>query len=141
LIIVDASVAVQWIAPEPGHEISASLLGRTDLAAPTFMLLEVANGLRRKLAAGDVSEQQALFGLTEIERTVRLFEPPMAVVSAALKLAMMVSHPIYDCLYVAMAEQVGGKFATRDDVFAKRLGTWGRGGILVALPIVDEPDE
>jgi predicted nucleic acid-binding protein len=59
LIVIDASVAVQWVVPEPGYEASASLIRRDDLIAPDLLILEVANAFRRKIAAGEMTQEQA----------------------------------------------------------------------------------
>lgn len=54
MIIVDASVAVQWIAEEDTSALSDELLSRDDLTAPELLQIEVANALRRKVWVGDM---------------------------------------------------------------------------------------
>jgi predicted nucleic acid-binding protein len=45
-LIIDACVAIKWFVPEPGHEAATALLeGNSDLLAPDWLLIEVANAL------------------------------------------------------------------------------------------------
>ena len=48
MIVVDASVAVKWFAPEPGSaEAEALLVGDESRAAPEHLTVEVAEALLR----------------------------------------------------------------------------------------------
>lgn len=48
-LVVDASVALKWFVPDPGHEAALAILKADDaepqLLAPDWLLVEVANAL------------------------------------------------------------------------------------------------
>jgi len=46
-----------------------------------------------------------------------------AIAAAALKLAIEKNHPVYDMLYIALAEESACKFVTADEVLIEKLGS------------------
>ena len=119
MIVVDASAAVKWVAAEPDHELALPLLKRDDLIAPYLLLVEVANALSRKINASEVSLEQAATGLDRIGQLVRLVVPDQTLLNRALDLAVSLKHPIYDCLYLALAISEASPLVTFDQEFAK----------------------
>ena len=114
-MIVDASVAVKWLASEDGSAAANALLGYPGLAAPELILSEVGNAIWRKRRAGEV-------GLVEVQPSdIRQFvarlEPTVAFVDRALALAFAMNHPVYDCVYLAMAEAEDDIVVTADGRF------------------------
>jgi predicted nucleic acid-binding protein len=137
LIVVDASIAVQWLVPEAGAELSASVLGRADLIAPGLLMVEVANALRRKIMSGDIGKPEADDGFRLIAANVDLRLPSPSLVTRALAMALEMSHPIYDCIYLALAEAIAGRLLTRDREFAARVERIALGHLLATLPLGD----
>ena len=117
MIVVDASVAVQWVLPESGSEAANELL-LEDMSAPTFWLLEAANVLWRRQRRGEMSAGQA------ISRFNELLNAPIAslaiepYIDKALQLATELGHSVHDCLYLAAAIQHGTHVVTADRRFA-----------------------
>jgi predicted nucleic acid-binding protein len=74
-----------------------------ELAAPSLWLIEAANALWRRSQRGELSSAEAS------ERLAELLNAPVASSSsdsdlpAACELASALKHPVYDCLYLAMA--------------------------------------
>ncbi|MHB1101927.1 MAG: type II toxin-antitoxin system VapC family toxin [Devosia sp.] len=135
MIVVDASVAVQWIAWEETSELSDTLLARSDLVAPDFMQVEVANALRRKVYVGEISAEQARAGLSFIRDKVALRRLSPAILDRALDLSVVMYHPIYDCIYLAVAEQEGGLLVTFDNELKYRIKEHGLANLLAELPL------
>jgi predicted nucleic acid-binding protein len=136
VIIVDASVALKWIVPEVDGQMEAdSVLRHDELWAPDMLLVEVGNVLRRKVAAGDVQADDALAGLRTLAETVGLIGVDSALATAALGLAVRLAHSVYDCLYLATAERLDGRVATRDAEFSRRVRRAGFGHRLATLPL------
>ena len=59
-VVIDASVAVKWILPEPGHEASLRLLDlyqdeQVDLYAPYLLITEVGSVLWKRVQRGDLN--------------------------------------------------------------------------------------
>lgn len=116
-IVVDASVALKWIFDEPESEAAVALRGE-DLIAPAIWLAEAANVLWRRARIGDITADEASSRLSE------LLNAPVASLAMepqleqALKLAMGIGHPVYDCLYLAVALHHQTHLATADRRFA-----------------------
>lgn len=121
--VLDASIAVRWVATEPGSAEAASLLSRpTRWVAPRLLLTEVAGALRRKTVEGRLREMvaaealDALLGAVDAG-AIRLADDEQ-VIAAALMLATSLNHRVADCVYVAVAEREGAGLATADQRLA-----------------------
>jgi predicted nucleic acid-binding protein len=114
--VVDASVAVQWFAREPGSEVAAALVeGNQPLVAPDIMPLEVANALWKKLRRGDVPAGDLQPAVTRILASDITLIPTLAVLERAVRLAVEIGHPVYDCVYLVLAEERGAPLASNDE--------------------------
>lgn len=115
-IVIDASVALKWVLDEPGQAEADALLDE-ELIAPSLWLLEAANALWRRSVRGELTAAEAE------ERLGELFHAPVTsirieedLVSAA-RLAAELSHPVYDCLYLALALREHSCLVTADRRF------------------------
>ena len=114
--MVDASVAVQWFAREPGSEASATLVeGKQPLVAPDIMPLEVANALWKKVRHGDVPAGDLQPAVTRILASDITLVPTLALLERAVRLGVEISHPVYDCVYLVLAEERGAPLASIDE--------------------------
>jgi predicted nucleic acid-binding protein len=117
--VVDASVAIKWLVDEPLSAQAARLLDDDlPLAAPELIYAEAANALwaiarRGQISAGDVRE--ALDLLADAPLTVPSSMRQLMI--AAARLADDLDHPVYDCLYLALALQEQRPVITADRRF------------------------
>lgn len=115
-LVVDASVALKWVLAEPGQAAADALLDE-DLIAPSLWLLEAASALWRRNLRGELSAGEAE------ERLSELFSAPVTSIpieddlSAAAALAQRLGHPVYDCLYLALAMREQAQVVTADRRF------------------------
>ena len=115
-LVVDASVALKWVLAEPGQAAADALLDE-DLIAPSLWLLEAANALWRRNLRGELSVAEAQ------ERLSELFNAPVTAIpieedlTAAANLAQRLGHPVYDCLYLALALREQTQVVTADRRF------------------------
>jgi predicted nucleic acid-binding protein len=117
--VVDASVAVKWLVAEKHSEEAAGLLtaGRA-LIAPELMFVEVASALwslrrRHIITADEVHRALEDLELAPVTVTANLRQ----LVPAAARLALELSHPIYDCIYLALSLQANFPVITADQRF------------------------
>lgn len=115
-IVIDASVALKWVFDERGTEAAIALLAE-ELIAPELWLAEASNALWRHVRLGETSSAEALARIDELAKA------PVALMSIepymrrALQLATQLDHPVYDCLYLALAEHLDTHVITDDRRF------------------------
>lgn len=134
--VVDASVVVDLVAPDVGPGSSAArmidklMAGGADITAPALVLLETSNalltGIRRGRWDGAAADGAA----------ARLGRLPLRIADVsedrerAFELARRYDNwPVYDMVYVALAERLGTEFYTADGRLLARLAhlPWVRG--------------
>jgi len=121
-LVVDASVATCWFVREAATEKANGLIAATaNLVAPSLMLAELANTLWKKTRRGEIRADLAEAGLREIRRFVPLIVELPDLIPPALALAQELGHPVYDCVYLALARRRGAPFVTLDRVLTARL--------------------
>jgi predicted nucleic acid-binding protein len=114
--VIDASVALKWfLADEPhAEEALAILRNETSLLAPDILIAEVCNAAWRCVRLGRISEAQ----MSEIAAALpRLFDALVGAADLApraVAIAGRLDHPVYDCLYVALAESRKTSLITAD---------------------------
>ena len=105
-LAVDASVALKWFLPEErlADEALAIIRDGSGLIAPDILVAEVCNGAWRSARLGRIGQDQ----VDEIAAILpRIFEALIGAASLApraVAIAAAIDHPVYDCLYVALAE-------------------------------------
>lgn len=119
-LIIDASVAVQWVVP--GHHTWAALALRADalyrgesLRAPALFAYEVTSVLRGSEAAGLLTRDEARAALNLILDTVTLYPAVRVLSRRALEIAgLTAQRSAYDAHYIALAESEGCDYWTDD---------------------------
>ena len=127
MIVVDASVAVKWLLPEPGAAAAQRLLtGGDSLLGPGLIRVEVAAVIARKARFGEIdahdAETAATLWLQAISDGVVGLVPDEIDLPQAFKLALALGHPLQDCLYLALAERLGTPLITADEAFVAKAG-------------------
>lgn len=121
-LIVDASVAIKWVVDEIDRAAAREFVSDThELLAPDFLLVEASNILWKKFTRNQIDQSQARRALEELTATFDEFLPTRELVDQALSLSVVLSHPAYDCMYVAAAEQRDGMLLTADTGLVKAL--------------------
>ncbi len=118
--VVDASVAVKWVLPEPGSDRAGTLLtavadGRIRILTPDICVAEVTNVLwKRCHRRNELTPRQARQAQALLMDALPTPTPSADLASTALDIALMFGHSVYDCLYVALAELDGCPLVTAD---------------------------
>lgn len=113
-LVIDASVAVKWLVEEADTGAAVALLAR-DLAAPALLRIEVANALRTAVGKGAMARVRAMALLDRLHAApVALLPHDDALERRALEVALDLGHPVYDCVYLALAERTGRLLVTAD---------------------------
>ncbi len=124
-LVIDASVAIKWFAPEPLHESARQLLESSDQrVAPDWLLIEVANVLWKQQRRGNIKSAEASRILTLLPQLLT-FQASRDLVAVASDIAIALDHPVYDCLYLALTENIGGQLVTADRELATKASEAG----------------
>lgn len=114
--IVDASVALKWVIADSGEEVALRLRDAT-LGAPEILLVECGSALWAKVRRREIDEDEANDALASLRAAPVVLTVLSDLLSDALHLAFLLTHPIYDCLYLALAVQTGTPVVTADRRF------------------------
>lgn len=115
ILVVDVSIAIKWLVAEPGDKLAgALLLNFPATRAPDFVAVEVGNVLWKKVRRAELSVHQAEQALASLPQFFDELFPARRLVGRALQISLEIDHPIYDCLYLACAEENSAKLATVD---------------------------
>ncbi|MGS1017823.1 type II toxin-antitoxin system VapC family toxin [Allosphingosinicella humi] len=115
-MIVDASVGIKWLVPEEDSAAAAELVGTFDLIVPTLFHCETGNALWKKAARGEILLADVLPHLGDLPSLVRTVDET-ALIRRAVELASVLAHPVYDCIYLALAESMDDVVVTADRRF------------------------
>ena len=122
-LVIDASVACKWFFNEP-LSAEARRLAASDatFVAPDMILAECANAAWRRVRDGTVTPAHARAFLDSLPLWFEALPPAAELHKAAFEMAHELGHPVYDCLYLALAEREQALVVTADRVFAARVG-------------------
>jgi predicted nucleic acid-binding protein len=132
MMVVDASVAVKWVLPELGSGLAVALRGLDGLIAPSLVIAEIGNALWKAVLRGDVDKPDASAALQIAVAHFERIVPTDQLAARALELAVDLRHPIYDCLYLALAEREQVPIVSAD---ARLLSAARRIGTIEAKPL------
>lgn len=121
MLVVDASVALKWLVEEDGTDAAFELRSE-ELAAPSLIRIEAANVLRTLVRRKAIEQAvaQSLFGLLQ-SAPVTIYEPDDELEARALAIALELDHPVYDCVYLALAEKTSATLVSADKKFIQTL--------------------
>lgn len=125
MAVIDASVAVRWYVDGSGQEFAATWLGLHDLLAPDLICAEVGNALWRYMRHGSVEFDDAVAVLDALPANFARLVPTADLVAEAFKLGAGADHPVYDCVYLALARREQTTLVTLDRklaMLAQKLG-------------------
>ena len=132
MIVIDASLAVKWFLEEPDSDLAGELFAKFigQIAVPTLFGIEVAAALVRE---GNIDKPNARTMRRAVAKLVNflsdgsletVIQAPSELARAAY-LALDLGHPLKDCLYLALAMELGCDLVTCDTRFAaKAKGVW-----------------
>ena len=131
---MDASVAVKWLVAEE-HSATAKRLvgGPYELHAPRLLASEVANVLWRKARLEEIGRGTAGSVVEAVAETPLRWCEDEQVTAEATRLALALDRPVYDCVYLALAQRIRCRLVTADAKFARALAPTEHGGTVVML--------
>ena len=135
-VVVDASVAAKWLAPEPDSGAAEALLDE-DLIAPDLLYAEVANILWKKWTRGEMTTDAVDAAVRWLLQLPVQIHDSASLFAESVALAQRLGHPAYDCFYLAVAVRADCRLVTADRRLYERCGRddagtlRGRVGLLI----------
>lgn len=127
--VVDASVVVDWVAPDVDPRLPAGALlaqlaaEEVELLAPRLLMEEVSNALLTGIRRGRWDGRAADGGRRLLRQLpVRLADEPRDLERAWDLARRYDAHPIHDMVYVALAERRRTQLITADGALRQLLG-------------------
>ena len=121
-VIIDASVALKWFIEEPESDAARRILECDEpLTAPDLIIAEVCNGAWKAVRRNLMTVVQADAMAYQLPRVFEALHPAEGLAAAAMQMARDLDHPVYDCFYLALAEQRDARIITADQRLIRRL--------------------
>jgi predicted nucleic acid-binding protein len=121
-LVIDASIAVKFVVREIGSDAARRLIEIPDpLVAPDWLLVEAASAMWRKVKRSELLLIHAERNLDELPAFFEKLYPSRDLVADALHWAFRLRHPVYDCLYLALALREQCQLFTADEKFHRAL--------------------
>jgi predicted nucleic acid-binding protein len=120
-IVVDASTAIRWLFKlELSDQAEALLASGERLIAPDLVIAEIASAIWKFVRFEGVSTESAAAVLSEADQHFDELVPAKGLKDQALSLALELRHPVYDCFYLALAQQRNCVVVTTDRRLVRR---------------------
>jgi predicted nucleic acid-binding protein len=115
-VVVDASMAAVWFTSEPDRLGAARLLETESmLLAPDLMAVEVTNAWWKRLRRREMDLAEVERAVTHLLALQIVWVAAATLLRPAVRLAAELAHPVYDCIYLALAASHSAILATADD--------------------------
>src|SRR5438128_2071726 len=124
--VIDTSVGFKWVVPEIDSDKAVRLRdgfnkALHELFAPDLFPTEIGNALAfaergRRLQPGEAA---IFFG--DVLKNSPLIHPAIPLLPRAIEICLQTRQPMYDCLYVALAERENCQLVTADDKLVRNL--------------------
>ena len=129
LLVVDASVAVQWVVPWAASQLTEPALRllrryrdrEVEFMVPDLFWAEVANALCKGVRQRRWRREDTEDGVADLTRYNFDTVPSLRLMEQALPIALNFGIALYDCLYVALALQAKADLITADERLANAM--------------------
>lgn len=119
MLVIDASVAFKFLVYELGSDQARELITDDEpMVAPDLVLTEVASALWKRVKASELLELHAERSLAALPEFFARLDLTSDLVNEAFRLSFRLRHPIYDCVYLALAMRLEALLVTADKKFA-----------------------
>ena len=119
MLVIDASVALKWVIPEDQSDL-ALRVRRERCLAPDLLVPECANTFWKKAKRGEFTLEEADFAVRLLVHSDIELRPMRPLLARAVALSRELSHPAYDCFYLALAETLDCRFVTADRTLCRK---------------------
>ena len=117
--VLDSSVAFKWVVTETLSDKAQLVRDENrhtvhELLSPDIFPIEIAHALTRAERQGRITASQSAVLLADVLSTCPKLFPSLPLLRRAVEISSRLRVGVYDCLYIALAEQEGGESLTAD---------------------------
>ncbi len=126
MIVIDASAVLELLLDTSAARRVADRLGKPadPLHAPHLLDVEVAQAVRRYVAAGEIDAAKGRQAISDLLDLPVVRHPHTVLLARAWELRRSITA--YDAMYVALAEALDAPLLTRDERLARSHGHHAR---------------
>ncbi len=122
-LVVDASVALKWFVAEADSALALAVLASDEiLISPDLVVAELCNAAWRLWRKQEMTLDQVRIVADQASSAFAETSPSDALAAKAVDIAVRLDHPVYDCLYLALAEIREARLVTADRRLVSRVG-------------------
>ena len=115
-LVVDASVAIRWYVEASGTPAAIAILDSDDpLVAPDLVVAEITNVTWKMVRAGQISQDHGARIAAVLPTAFSNLVSAASLATRALEISSHLDHPVYDSIYIALAELQDARLITADD--------------------------
>ena len=139
-LVIDASVALKWFAKEEGHAEARAILASDErLIAPDLVVVEAVNGAWSKWRRGELDAADVARVAQAVPWSFCSLVESRELAARAALISVTLRHPVYDCMYLALAEDRNTVVVTADGRLRKAVKKTAWAQHVRAL--IDRPDD
>ena len=113
---------MRWYVEGPGSKAAAALLAKGETRiAPELVIAEVANAAWKLARVGAIEPEHSVRIVAALPSAFDRLVGHGAIAVRALEIARELDHPVYDSLYLALAEAEGARMVTADSRLLNRV--------------------
>lgn len=134
MLVIDSSVAVKLAVAEEHYDIALRLSSSDeDFIVPSLLWAELSNALWKKARRGEIDKTHVAEAVIGVQSVVTETVPIEILHADALRIALALDHPVYDCMYLALAELRDIVIVTDDKGLLRAARAGGLGHRVTAL--------
>jgi predicted nucleic acid-binding protein len=113
-LVCDASVLFKTLVVEIESHLADAVVSSSQIIVPELAVAETCNAIWAQVHRGALSATEAQELLDYLLTMSLELHPVRQDMKRALAIAVALDHPIYDCVYLALAERLGVPVVTTD---------------------------
>lgn len=121
MIVVDASVVIAALLPEPHQPRARDLLADEACIAPDLLINECVNAVWKNVRTGNILDEEGRIAVSILGSARIGLESSAPLAERALALSLALDHAAYDCFYLALAEEREVAIVTLDGRLARKV--------------------
>jgi predicted nucleic acid-binding protein len=115
ILVIDANVGLKWFIEESRSPAARKILDKgASFIAPDIFIPEICNVVWKKVKNQEITAEQGQAIVSNVPMVLDHIVPSSEVAKRAFALAVQFNHPVYDCLYLALAERESISLVTDD---------------------------